>query len=244
MLKVLVADENLETNSDFCSFLANDKNLDVVSTRTGINTIDTYNKIKPNLLVINSDFKDKSYTDIVNELSSTSEGRNNCNIILTVEENTRLKFISMSKIYQVFYFSMENTHRDSYSEIKETIEQFNLDHYIFYEPSDTNLVALFYKFKVYNDLEGAEYLRYAIQQCYNNPSLKKDLNNIYRLVSDYYGVSFDSVRPAMRRVLVPANKAWRLNGNKGCFSLFEIEKSITPKNFIRIITDQYLKNKK
>jgi len=243
MLKVLVADENLETNIDFCHFLANDKNLDVVSTSTGINTIDTYKKIKPNLLVINSNFKDKSYTNIVNELSSTSEGRNNCNIILTVENNARLNFISMAKIYQVFRL-MENQERPSHTEIKETIEQFNLDHYVFYEPSDANLISLFHKLKVYNDLEGAEYLRYAIRLCYNNPDLKKDLNNIFKLISDFYGVSINSIRPAMRRVLTPTNKAWKQNRDKGIFSLFEMEKSISPKRFIKIITDKYLIHKK
>jgi len=244
MLKVLVADENLETNLDFCRFLANDKNLDVVSTSTGINTIDTYSKVKPNILVINSNFIDKSYTDIINELSTTSEGRNNCNIILTVEENAQLKFISMAKIYQVFHL-MKNEKRPSHSKIKETIDQFNLDHYIFYEPNNTNLISLFNKLKVYNDLPGADYLRTAIQECYNNPKLKDNLNEIYKIVSIKHNVSFDSVRPAMRRVLIPLNNYLdSAKELKDDFILFEEDKSASIKKFIRIITDEYLKTKK
>ena len=62
MIKVLVADENSVANLNCCQYLANDKNLDVQSCNSGISTVNMYNKIHPNVLVINSDFKDKRYT--------------------------------------------------------------------------------------------------------------------------------------------------------------------------------------
>ncbi len=108
MLKVLIADEDLEANSTCCQYLANDKNLDVMSTSSGINTLNKYHKIHPNILVINSDFKDKRYTEIINELSSTSKERKNCNIILTVKDNTeKLELDFMAKIYKLFYCPLD-----------------------------------------------------------------------------------------------------------------------------------------
>lgn len=243
MLKVLVADENLVASRNCCQYLANDKNLDVVSTNTGINTLETYYKIKPNILVINSDFKDKSYTDIVNELSSTSEGRNDCNIILTLETNAQPKFNSMSKVYQIFYLSLEDKCKYANQNIQETIQQFKLDHNIFYEFNNKNLTGLFYKLQVKNHSNGARYLKYAIRKCYHNPDLRNNLNNIFQIVSLKFEISPDSVRSAMRNALTTCVDYKEKNGNIGLFKIFEND-DITLKNFINIITTKFLENKK
>lgn len=238
MLKVLVADEDLEANSNCCQYLTNDKTLDVISTFSGIDTIKQYREIHPNVLVINSNFKDKDYFEIINELSTTSSERNNCNIILTVNDNTnKLELDFMAKVYKLFYFL-------DYSNIKKGIEQYNLDNVIFYEPSEENLQALFYKLNLYNERLGAVYLKCAIVQCYNNPTLLNSLNSIYCLVAEAFNIDYNSVRPAMRNALKTVNNFRNRSGNKGIFKLFENEDSITPKNFIRIITTYYLKQKK
>lgn len=239
MLKVLIADEDLEANSTCCQYLANDKNLDVINTYSGINTLNKYHEIQPNILVINSDFKDKGYTEIINELSTTSKERKNCNIILTVKDNTeKLELDFMAKIYKLFYCPLD------YKNIKEGIEQYNLDNIIFYEPNEDNLRALFYKLNLYNERLGSVYLKYAIIRCYNNPALINSLSSIFDLVAEEFKLSYNSVRPAMRNALKSVNDYRNIIGNKGIFKLFENEESITPKNFIRIITTYYLKQKK
>lgn len=239
MLRVLVADENLETNSNCCQYLANDKNLDVFSSCSGISTLNKYREIQPNILVINSNFKDKCYTEIVNELSTTSQERKNCNIILTVDNSTeKIELDYMAKVYKLFYFPL------NYSYIKKGIEQYNLDNIIFYEPNEDNLRALFYKINLYNESLGADYFKYAIIQCYNKPKLINSLKTIFYLVSEEFNVSFASIRPAMRNALKPVNDFRISSNNKGIFKLFENEDFITPKNFIRNITKHYLKQKK
>lgn len=128
--------------------------------------------------------------------------------------------------------------------IKNGIEQYNLDKFIFYEPSDENLTALFYKLNLYNDFEGADYFRFAIQECYKNPKLMNSLNCIYEKIAKEFNVSYKSVRPAMRNVLTYVRDYRNTKGNSGIFKLFENEDDITPKVFIRIITTHYLKQKK
>lgn len=239
MLKVLVADEDIEENSSCCQYLASDKNLDVISCCSGIGTLNKYREIQPNILVINSNFKDKCYTEIVNELSATSQERKNCNIILTVDNSSeKIELDYMAKVYKLFYFPLD------YRNIKKGIEQYNLDNIIFYEPNENNLRALFYKLNLYNESLGAIYLKYAIIQCYNNPQLLNSLKTIFYLVSEEFNVSFNSVRPAMRNALKSVNDFRIFSKNKGIFKLFENEDFITPKNFIRIITTHYLKQKK
>lgn len=239
MLKVLVADEDLKANSNCCRFLANDENLNVISASSGASLLNKYYEARPDVLVINSSFKDKSYDEIINELSSTTQERRNCNIILTVENNTynpELDF--MAKVYKLFYFPL------SFSKIHKGIEQYNLDNVIFYEPNEENLRCLFYKLNIYNEGLGAKYLRFAIKKCYDEPSLLGSLNDIFKIVSEEFNVSFDSIRPAIRNTLISANKFRNTHMTSGLFKLFENEDNITPKNFIRNITTHYIRNKK
>ncbi len=104
--------------------------------------------------------------------------------------------------------------------------------------------ALFYKLNLYNERLGSVYLKYAIIRCYNNPTLINSLSSIFELVAEEFKLSYNSVRPAMRNALKSVNDYRNIIGNKGIFKLFENEESITPKNFIRIITTYYLKQKK
>ena len=237
-MKVLVADNDIKNSLCFCQYLANDKNLDVTSTSSGIETLTKYHEIQPNILVIHSDFKDNIFTEVINELSTTSQERNNSNIILwEKDENYKIKLNYWAKIYQVF-----DIRHDS-KDLKDSIEQYNLDHYIFYEPSEENLIALFYKIDLYNRFLGAKYFREAIMQCYKVPELMDDLDGIYSFIEEKCKVPYDSIRPAMRRALKPVNSLRNLSNNTGVFKLFENEDYITPKNFIQIITTHYLKQK-
>ncbi|MCI9245861.1 MAG: hypothetical protein HFJ30_01745 [Clostridia bacterium] len=238
MLKVLVADESLESNLRCCQYLlANDKNLNIVSSNSGINTLEKYHEINPNVLVINSNFKDMKYTEIINELSNTGEERHNCNIILTVLDSNKVEVDFMAKVYKLFY-------KLDYDKIYDGINQYNLDNIIFYEPSEKNLRALFYKLNLYNERLGSVYLKYAIVKCYHTPELLNSLNSIFTLISKEFNISYESIRPAMRNALKSVNNCRNMTGDKGIFKLFENEDSITPKIFIRTITTYYLKQKR
>ena len=239
MLNVLVADESPESSLSCCQYLANDKNLNVTSSNSGINTLNKYREIKPNILVINSDFKDIKYTEIINELSNTKQERDICNIILTVPDDERkIEVDFMAKVYKMFYSPVE------YSKLQTGIEQYHLDNIIFYEPNESNLRALFYKLNLYNEHLGAGYLKCAIILCYNNPKLLNSLTNIFEQISMNLNISYSSIRPAMRNALKSVNEYRNKIGNNGIFKLFEHVDFITPKKFIQTITSYYLKQKK
>lgn len=239
MLTVLVADEDLKANSNCCRFLANDENLNIISASSGTSTLDKYYENHPDILVINSDFKDKSYDEIINELSSTRAERQNCNIILTVENDTiKPELDFMAKVYKLLYFPL------SHSKIQRGIEQYNLDNIIFCEPNDENLQALFYKLNLFNESLGVKYLKSAIKKCYKNPILLNSLNTIFEITAKEFNVSIDSIRPAMRNTLNIVNDYRYRNQNKKVFKIFENVDTITPKNFIKTITINYLRQKR
>lgn len=242
MLKVLVADQNFKANQTCCNYLANDKelNIDTQSSYTGEMTLTKYNEIHPNLLLISSDFADKSYIDVINELSSSSEERNKCNILVYIP-NSIVKLFElncMAKIYQIRDYIPE------LSEIKREIAQYDLDKNLFYEPNDTTLRGVFYKLNLINSMNGAEYLRYAIIECYKNPKLLLSVKDIYIMISKEYNIPLKSVRPAIHTALKSVRKAKLEKGNKGLFSLFDSDDEITSKKFIQIITKRYLERKK
>lgn len=241
MLKVLVADQNFKANYDCCNYLANDKelNIDTYSSYTGGTTLSKYYEIHPNLLLISSDFIDKSYIDVINELSASSEERNKCNIIVYIPnvKSEIFELNCLAKIYQWKHYAPE------LSEIKREIVQYNFDKDIFYEPNDTTLRGLFYKLNLNNATLGADYLKYAIKKCYKNPQLLKSLNVVFEMISKEFRIPFESVRPAIRTALKSVRISKQEKKNKGFFCLFETEDDITPKKFIYVITKRYLEKK-
>lgn len=115
MQKILVANQNIEQNKQFCQYLANDKKLEVIGTTDGTTTLNKYLEIKPNVLVLDSYFDDMNCNEIIDRLSMSIEEKMNCNTILTIDNNknknifylTLLKFIeyliknSILKIYLI-----------------------------------------------------------------------------------------------------------------------------------------------
>lgn len=76
MIKVLVADENIEQTTECCQYLSNnDHMLKTISANSGIETLEKYNTLKTDILVLNSHFKDIKSTEIVDRLSSTKSER-------------------------------------------------------------------------------------------------------------------------------------------------------------------------
>ena len=45
MVKILVANQNVEQNTKLCQYLANDNNLKIIGTNDGISTLEQYHKI-------------------------------------------------------------------------------------------------------------------------------------------------------------------------------------------------------
>ena len=123
MIKVLVADENINVINNCCQYLSNsDKMIQTLSANTGIDTLNKYNKIKADVLILNSHFSDIKSTEIVDRLSATICERKNNNIILTVNsDEEQLDFLNTAKIYKFFKFPLD------FKEISNTIEQIQIE---------------------------------------------------------------------------------------------------------------------
>lgn len=103
MIKVMVADDNIELNSMCCKFLTNDKDIEVVSTTTdGENTLKNYLETKPDVLLLDLDLPKLSGLEIINDLCLDTEEKKKCNIIvISGNIDMRHNLYNTSKVFRI-----------------------------------------------------------------------------------------------------------------------------------------------
>jgi len=231
MIKVLVATENYEQNSRCCELLAEDKDFKLTSTYNGRTTLQTYLELKPDILILDSNFKD--IKNILKKLTMMPEERKSCNVIITTDDDTKplcLKYVT--KVYKILTLNELN---DTIKTLKSEIKYNKLTR----EEIDMLLLRL----NINSSANGTDYLRTAIFHCYYYPTALKSLNDIIKLVAEIYCTTFDTIRDGMRSSLIPLNNS---TPSATIFKLFDSTKTITPKYFLEVVSTylRYIKNKK
>ncbi len=104
MLKILVANQNGKQNLEYCKFLENKNRYDVQSSTDAITTFKNIQKIEPNILILDSNFNDTKYTELIDKGYSFTKWKNKCNIILTIDSVQQvLELKNFTKIKQILY---------------------------------------------------------------------------------------------------------------------------------------------
>lgn len=122
MVNVLVGNKNTNEIDILCHELANDKNFEVKSVVTGTDTITTYWKLNPDILVLDSELPDMSIKDVIDRLSCTPIERKRCNTILTVPSNYIMRLTDLQKINTVVYKPISNR------KLSNTIKKIAIDY--------------------------------------------------------------------------------------------------------------------
>ena len=106
MRKVLIANQDIDQNKQLCQYLKNDKRFEITETTDGKSTLNKYLEIKPNVLILDTNFKDMNCIEIINRLSMTIEEKRNCNTILVVDKsNENIRITNIAKAYKVIDYS-------------------------------------------------------------------------------------------------------------------------------------------
>ena len=237
MLKILVANQDTEQRINCSQFLTNDKNFIVENTSTGLMTLNAYLETKPNILILDTNFDDIKYTDILDRISLIPIEKKKCNTILTLNNPKEiLDLVNTSKIYKIFNKPLDFIKiKDTINELKAyyTIDELTL------EELDFILLQLDFNLKS----NGTRYIESAILQCYYSPILLGDFELVMKNISNQYNVSEKTVREAIRSSLTPFNNSREYNHLSPIIKLFEPDINITPKLFLRTIVT-YLHYKK
>lgn len=231
MLKVLVADENDKDVTKCCQYLSDyDQNIRPIGCNTGIDTLDKYNKVKADILILNSHFKDMKSTEIVDRLSATIEERKNSNIILTVNvKKEQLNFVNTEKIFGFFDKPLD---LEKIAEAVEKIKEENT----YSELTEDYLNKLLFSMKIIIGSVQTEILKEAITECYNYPYLLTNFDAVLSLLSyKYNGMDTEAIRYAIRYSLHHLNSSRESLKDHPVVKMFEPNKNISPKTFLEVV---------
>lgn len=241
MLKVLVASENIKQNSQCFDYLAKDKDLEVISTNDGLTTLNEYISERPNILILDTFFRDLNYTDIIDKITKLDDESSKCNTILTV--NTDIKKLDLRNVEKIYSILSEPVNFEDFSQALANMKTKCKYTEITVDEVNAYLSRLYFNL----GSNGTNYIRSAIFYCYYNPSALKSLDSIYDFVAKEYNVDTKTIRAGIRSSLIPLNTYRLFNSQNKLLTIFDIYKdNITPKQFLKTFVPylRYKKNKK
>lgn len=202
MLKVLVANKHTDENLTFCKILSQDKDIRIINSNTGIQTLNMYNNLNPQVLILDSgfdDINDMSYIEILDRLSTVFE-RNKCNILITLDKpDDIISLTNVTKIWKIFKKPL------NYDKLMKTINDMkNFFEFPILLEDDLDSILLDLNFHLGAD--GTKYMKTAIVECFYDKSLFHSLDNIYSIVAKTKNKTVKEIRDGMRSSLIPLNK--------------------------------------
>lgn len=226
MIKILIGNENATDNFNLSQFLSNDKKYIIENTYDGISTFNKYIEINPDILILNSNFSDMDYVEIIDHLSLLVDKNNNSNIILIVNNFEEvLKLNDCSKICYI----LKSTYK--FEDISKLVESLALK---FKKPELTVEVLNIYLAQLCFAPKSicTEYVRTAILHCYKHPESFTSLQDIYKIVAEIHLTHPKTIREGIRKALQPLSNYTRFNTSNLILQIFESENEIvTPTSF-------------
>ena len=200
MIKVMVADDNTSLNDLCCSFLTKDKEIQIVSsTIDGETTLQKYNELKPDVLLLDLDMPKMNGLDVINNLclDETEKKKNNI-IIISGNAPLRYNLLNTSKVFRIMpkpidfdnllytikeISTIENRKKITNKEIRDFLFTLN--------------------FNLYAD--GTLYLIDALRFGIENPRLLRNIKDIYDKVAELHSIPSNSVKWGIRNAIETMN---------------------------------------
>lgn len=239
MVKVLVANENVEKATCLCQYLYTDNTLFPSSVNSGIDALNKYNEINPHVFILDSKFKDMDSLEIIDRISSTVAEKRISNILLTLDNlKDQNKFLDVAKIYKFIELPKLNSN-SLYNTIKQMDNENKFDDF-----SDKQLNVLLASMNIIVTSPRTKLLVEAIKECYYNNNLSCQLNEVMKILSyKHNGYSVEAIQSAFRASLAPVNYNRKKLANHPLIRMIDPSKNISPKVFLEAITEYlYIKN--
>lgn len=102
MIKVLVADDNIEQNVMLSNFLTKEEDIKVIPmTFNVVNTLKEYLSTRPDVLILKSKPSQMNECEILNALDEFEDERIKCNVIILADEITEILPPKINKVFKV-----------------------------------------------------------------------------------------------------------------------------------------------
>lgn len=130
MIKVLVAEDNIEQNIMLSNFLTKDESIKIIDmTFNGHDTLNSYISNKPDILILDTKIPKMNGIDVLNALDKIEGEKEKCNIILTTGSSSECLPQKLKKVYALFSKPFDfNTLLHSIHQIYNNNEKIKPDH--------------------------------------------------------------------------------------------------------------------
>lgn len=237
MVKILIGNKDIQTDLKDFQFLKDNNEYEIITSNSGIETINKCKTISPSIIILNSNMGDMSYTDIIDKLSNLPSEFDKCNLILTVDNpKDKLLLSNTSIIYRVFETPIgEKNAKEIITNLKNKFEIPNLTF------RELKTILLHLGINTYS--KGSQYLMSAIFKCYYYPEKFTTLDNIYKIVADESNVSKENVKDSIRHTIDTFNTSYNINSNSLYYEIFQDTQNISSKLFLQKFVDYLYKVK-
>ena len=235
MVQVMIAEDNIELSSMYCRFLTKDKNINIISkTRDGESTVEMYQALKPDVLLLDLDMPKLNGLEVINRISKDSDEKNKCNIIV-ISGNVELmhRLFNTAKVYRIM---PKPTNLDEVLSLIKDISNAPKE----LDQIKLKSLLLELKFNLYS--KGTLFLIDAINIAYNNPVLLCKIEDLYNRVSIKNNVSVNKVQRSIRSSIDVMNNHISHELLRSFFHIYNND-IIAPKFFFTIKIEYLYKEK-
>ena len=228
MIRVMVADDNIDINNMSCKFLTKDKDIKIISQTTdGQETLIKYQELKPDLLLLDLEMPNINGLEIINRLSKDPNEKNKKNIIVISGKNEiRANLWNMSKIY------MSLSKPVDFDLILHQIHDFIKDKELENrEITEKEIVVFLHSINAKSHPKNISLLIKAIEIAYKNPFLLRNINDLYHYIGNEENINSNGVQWSIRNTVRNINKNIPDDKLQSIYHLPDFDRSITPTYF-------------
>ena len=228
MIRVMVADDNIDLNNMYCKFLTKDKDIQIISQTTdGQKTLEKYQELKPDLLLLDLEMPKINGLEIINYLSKDPNEKNKKNIIvISGKAEIRANLWNMSKVYMSF--SKPADFDLILQQIHDFIKEKELKNR---EISEKEIVSFLHSINAKSHKKNTSLLIKAIDIAYKKPFLLRNINDLYQYIGNKENISSAGVQWGIRNSIRNINKNIPADKLYNIYHLPSFDRSITPKYF-------------
>lgn len=236
MIKLMIAEDNIDIGSTYVQFLTNDKDIKIVSYSTdGERALIEYLEKKPDILLLDLDLPKKNGLEIIEYLSKIPEEKDKCNIIVITGDKQKIgKIRKTSKVYEIIEKPVK------FEKLVDFVKEIPLPNNNDFETKKKDMFSIL---KLKPSSKGTKYLADAVEITYNDPSMEDNLNQLYNIISIKRCVTFSKAKWGIINSIKRINRVAPRDFLKKVFYVYDKYDEITPKNFFSYARD-YLKKKK
>ena len=238
MVDILVGNKNTIEIDILCQELANDKSYKINNVSTGIDAVNMYWKLNPDIFVLDNSISDICIENIIDKLSCSPVEQKKANTILTLPKNYSIELHNVTKLNRIIYKPI------LHNELINTIQLMSTD---FNTPDlEIGEVDWILQSLNFNCMSiGYRYMKDAITYCYYRPDELELLNNVLQYLAYKYNVPESRVRDTIKNCIRPFNNTNEYNCPQDLLKvLYNRGYKLSPKDFLERIVLYLIREKK